>query len=228
MPSVYGIDYVPYLGGAPGPESDWKRRFDSRRNDGKGPDRMVVSTAEFKKGLKIQFDGAPYTIVDFQHVKPGKGGAFVRTKLKHMKLGRVIDNTFRAGEKVELVDFEEKRMQFLYKDDRYNFMDLDTYDQISLSAEEVGDARDFLKENTEVEILFIDASPVTVELPNFIELQIAKTDPGIRGDTASGGSKPATLETGAVVQVPLFLNEGDVVKVDTRSGDYLGRVSAAG
>ena len=189
---------------------------------------MQVSTAEFKKGLKIQFDGAPYTIVDFQHVKPGKGGAFVRTKLKHMKQGRVIDNTFRAGEKVELVDFEEKRMQFLYKDDRYHFMDLDTYDQISLSAEEVGEARDFLKENTEVEILFIESSPVTVELPNFIEIRIAKTDPGIRGDTASGGSKPATLETGAVIQVPLFLNEGDVVKVDTRSGDYLGRVAAAG
>ena len=189
---------------------------------------MQVSTAEFKKGLKILFDGAPYTIVDFQHVKPGKGGAFVRTKLKHMRLGRVIDNTFRAGEKVELVDFEEKRMQFLYKDDRYHFMDLDTYDQISLSAEEVGEARDFLKENTEVEILFIESSPVTVELPNFIEIQIAKTDPGIRGDTASGGSKPATLETGAVIQVPLFLNEGDVVKVDTRSGDYLGRVAAAG
>jgi elongation factor P len=189
---------------------------------------MQVSTAEFKKGLKILFDGAPYTIVDFQHVKPGKGGAFVRTKLKHMRLGRVIDNTFRAGEKVELVDFEEKRMQFLYKDDRYHFMDLDTYDQISLSAEEVGEARDFLKENTEVEILFIEGSPVTVELPNFIEIRIAKTDPGIRGDTASGGSKPATLETGAVIQVPLFLNEGDVVKVDTRSGDYLGRVAAAG
>jgi elongation factor P len=189
---------------------------------------MQVSTAEFKKGLKIQFDGAPYTIVDFQHVKPGKGGAFVRTKLKHMRLGRVIDNTFRAGEKVDLVDFEEKRMQFLYKDDRYHFMDLDTYDQISLSAEEVGEARDFLKENTEVEILFIESSPVTVELPNFIEIRIAKTDPGIRGDTASGGSKPATLETGAVIQVPLFLNEGDVVKVDTRSGDYLGRVAAAG
>jgi elongation factor P len=189
---------------------------------------MQVSTAEFKKGLKIQFDGAPYTIVDFQHVKPGKGGAFVRTKLKHMRLGRVIDNTFRAGEKVELVDFEEKRMQFLYKDDRYHFMDLDTYDQISLSAEEVGEARDFLKENTEVEILFIESSAVTVELPNFIEIRIAKTDPGIRGDTASGGSKPATLETGAVIQVPLFLNEGDVVKVDTRSGDYLGRVAAAG
>jgi elongation factor P len=145
-----------------------------------------------------------------------------------MRLGRVIDNTFRAGEKVELVDFEEKRMQFLYRDDRYHFMDLDTYDQISLSAEEVGEARDFLKENTEVEILFIEDSPVTVELPNFIEIRIAKTDPGIRGDTASGGSKPATLETGAVIQVPLFLNEGDVVKVDTRSGDYLGRVATAG
>ncbi len=189
---------------------------------------MQVSTAEFKKGLKIQFDGEPYSIVDFQHVKPGKGGAFVRTKLKHMKLGRVIDNTFRAGEKVELVDFDEKRMQYLYKDDRYHFMDLDTYDQISLAPEEVGEARAFLKENTEVEILFIDGNPVSVELPNFIELQIVKTDPGIRGDTATGGSKPATLETGAVIQVPLFLNEGAVVKVDTRSGEYLGRVATSG
>ncbi len=189
---------------------------------------MQVSTAEFKKGLKIEFDGEPYTIVDFQHVKPGKGGAFVRTKLKHLRLGRVIDNTFRAGEKVELVDFDEKRMQYMYRDDRFHFMDLETYEQISLSPDEVGDARDFLKENTEVEILFIDGSPVTVELPNFIELAIVETDPGIRGDTASGGSKPARLETGAVVQVPLFLNVGDVVKVDTRSGQYLGRVAAAG
>jgi elongation factor P len=189
---------------------------------------MQVSTAEFRKGLRIVLDGAPYSIVDFQHVKPGKGGAFVRTKLKHLRLGRVIDNTFRAGEKVELVDFDEKRMQYLYQDERYHFMDLETYEQISLSPGEVGEARDFLKENIEVEILFIDGSPVTVELPNFIELAIVKTDPGIRGDTASGGSKPATLETGAVVQVPLFLNVGDVVKVDTRSGEYLGRVAAAG
>ena len=189
---------------------------------------MQVSTAEFKKGLKIQFDGQPYTIVDFQHVKPGKGGAFVRTKLKHMRQGRVIDNTFRAGEKVELVDFEDKHMQYLYKDERYHFMDTETYDQIYLSAEEVGDARDFLKENTDVDILFIDGSPVTVELPTFMELAITKTDPGIRGDTASGGSKPATLESGAVVQVPLFLNEGDIVKVYTRSAEYLGRVATAG
>ena len=188
---------------------------------------MVVSTAEFKKGLRIMFDGQPYAIVDFQHVKPGKGGAFVRTKLKHMRLGKVIDNTFRSGEKVDLVDFDDKTMQFLYKDDRYNFMDTETYEQVSLSADEVGDARDYLKENIEVQVLYIDGSPVAVELPNFVEIAIARTDPGVRGDTAQGGTKPATLETGAVINVPLFLNEGDVVKVDTRTGDYLGRVAGA-
>jgi elongation factor P len=186
---------------------------------------MVVSTAEFKKGLRIMFDGQPYAIVDFQHVKPGKGGAFVRTKLKHMRLGKVIDNTFRSGEKVDLVDFDDKTMQFLYKDDRYNFMDTESYEQVSLSADEVGDARAYLKENIEVQVLYIDGSPVTVELPNFVEIAIARTDPGLRGDTAQGGTKPATLETGAVINVPLFLNEGDVVKVDTRTGDYLGRVA---
>src|SRR5215510_4133631 len=189
---------------------------------------MQVSTAEFRKGLRIVFDGEPYTIVDFQHVKPGKGGAFVRTKLKHMRQGRVIDNTFRSGEKVELVDFEDKHMQFLYKDDRFHFMDMETYDQVSLSEDEVGDASLYLKDNTEVEMLYIDGSPVSIELPNFIELAVARTDPGVRGDTAQGGTKPATLETGAVVQVPLFLNEGDIVKVDTRTGEYLGRVATAG
>jgi elongation factor P len=187
-----------------------------------------VSTAEFKKGLKIVFDGQPYTIVDFQHVKPGKGGAFVRTKLKHMRLGKVIDNTFRSGEKVELVDFEERHMQYLYGDDRHHFMDTETYEQVSLSDDEVGDAREFLKENTEVEVLYIDGSPAAVELPNFVELAIVKTDPGVRGDTAQGGSKPATLETGAVIQVPLFLSEGDIVRVDTRTGEYLARVATAG
>jgi len=188
---------------------------------------MQVSTAEFKKGLRIVFDGQPYSIVDFQHVKPGKGGAFVRTKLKHMKAGRVIDNTFRAGEKVELVDFEERHMQYLYRDDRYHFMDTESYEQVSLSADEIGDARDYLRENTEVDVLYIDGAPATIELPNFVELAIAKTEPGVRGDTAQGGNKPATLESGAVVQVPLFLNEGDVVKVDTRTGEYLGRVATA-
>src|SRR2546421_160433 len=163
---------------------------------------MQVSTAEFKKGLRIVFDGQPYAIVDFQHEKPGKGGAFVRTKLKHMRLGKVIDNTFRAGEKVELVEYDEKHMQFLYKDDRYHFMDTETYEQVSLSADEVGDARAYLKENTEVDVLYIDGVPTTVDVPNFVELAIASTDPGLRGDTAQGGTKRATLETGAVVQVP--------------------------
>src|SRR5213594_840341 len=172
---------------------------------------MQVSTAEFRKGLRIVFDGNPYTIVDFQHVKPGKG----------------IDNTFRSGEKVELVDFAETHMQFLYKDDRYHFMDVETYEQVSLSPHEVGDARDWLRENTEVDVLYIEGRPVAVELPNFVELAIAKTDPGVRGDTAQGGTKPATLETGAVILVPLFLNEGDIVKVDTRTGEYLGRVATA-
>src|SRR5438094_258599 len=161
---------------------------------------MQVSTAEFRKGLRIVFDGHPYTIVEFQHVKPGKGGAFVRTKLKHMRLGKVIDNTFRSGEKVALVDFEDKHMQFLYRDDRYHFMDLETYEQVSLSGDEVGDARDWLKENTEVDVLYIEGRPVAVELPNFVELAIAKTDPGVRGDTAQGGTKPATLQPGAALQ----------------------------
>ncbi|MBI4609136.1 MAG: elongation factor P [Candidatus Rokubacteria bacterium] len=188
---------------------------------------MQVSTNDFRKGLKIEVDGAPYTIVDFQHVKPGKGGAFVRTKLKHLKLGTVIDRTFRAEEKVPLVDFEEKRMQFLYRDDRFHFMDLETYDQIALSEEEVGEARDLLKENTEVDVLYVADAAIGLELPTFVELAVVKTDPGVRGDTASGGSKPATLETGAVVTVPLFINEGDLVKVDTRTRAYIARVGVA-
>jgi len=188
---------------------------------------MQVSTNDFRKGLKIELDGAPYAVVDFQHVKPGKGGAFVRTKLKHLRLGTVIDKTFRAEEKVPLVNFEEKRMQFLYRDDRFHFMDLDTYDQLSLSEEEVGEAQQFLKEDTEVEVLYVDGASIGVELPNFVDLAVVKTDPGIRGDTASGGSKPATLESGVVVSVPLFINEGDVLRVDTRTGAYISRTAAA-
>lgn len=188
---------------------------------------MQVSTNDFRKGMKIEVDEAPYAIVDFQHVKPGKGGAFVRTKLKHLRLGTVIDKTFRAEEKVPLVNFEEKRMQFLYRDDRFHFMDLETYDQIALSEGEVGDARQFLKENTEVEVLYVDGAPIGTELPNFVDLVVVKTEPGVRGDTASGGSKPATLETGAVVSVPLFINEGDVLRVDTRIGAYISRTAAA-
>ncbi|MBI2555169.1 MAG: elongation factor P, partial [Candidatus Rokubacteria bacterium] len=184
-------------------------------------------TNDFRKGMKIELDGAPYAIVDFQHVKPGKGGAFVRTKLKHLRLGTVIDKTFKAEEKVPLVNFEEKQMQFLYRDDRYHFMDLETYDQIALTEDEVGNARQFLKENTEVEVLYVDGAAIGIELPNFVDLVVVKADPGLRGDTASGGSKPATLETGAVVSVPLFISEGDVLRVDTRTGAYMSRTAAA-
>jgi elongation factor P len=184
---------------------------------------MQVSTAEFRKGLKIELDGQPYNIVEFQHVKPGKGGAFVRTKLKHLRLGRVVDRTFRAGEKVGLVDYEQRAMQFLYKDDSFHLMNLDTYEQIALSPDVVGDAADWLKETMEVEVLLINGEPAGVEVPNFVELVVVKTDPGVRGDTASGGSKPATLETGAVVQVPLFINEGETLRIDTRTGAYIER-----
>jgi elongation factor P len=184
---------------------------------------MQVSTAEFRKGLKIELDGQPYNIVDFQHVKPGKGGAFVRTKLKHLRLGRVLDRTFRAGEKVGLVDYEQRGMQFLYKDDSFHFMNLETYEQIALSRDVVGEAADWLKETMEVEVFVINGVPAGVEVPNFVELVVVKTDPGVRGDTASGGSKPATLETGAVVQVPLFINEGETLRIDTRTGAYIER-----
>jgi elongation factor P len=184
---------------------------------------MQVSTAEFRRGLKIALDGQPYNIVEFQHVKPGKGGAFVRTKLKHLKLGTTVDRTFRSGEKVELVDYEQRSMQFLYRDDKFHFMNLETYEQIALDAPVVGDAANWLKETMEVDVLLINGVPAGVEVPNFVELQVVKTDPGLRGDTASGGSKPATLETGAVVQVPLFIDEGEVLRIDTRTGAYIER-----
>jgi elongation factor P len=184
---------------------------------------MQVSTAEFRKGLKIELDGQPYNIVEFQHVKPGKGGAFVRTKLKHLRLGRVVDRTFRAGEKVGLVDYEQRSMQYLYKDDNFHFMNLDTYEQIALAPDVVGEAANWLKETMEVDVLIINGEPAGVDVPNFVELQVVKTDPGLRGDTASGGSKPATLETGAVVQVPLFIDQGEILRIDTRTGAYIER-----
>jgi len=187
---------------------------------------MAASTSEFRKGLKIELNGEPFLMVDFQHVKPGKGGAFVRTRLKSLLTGNVIDKTFRSGEKVETPDLEERAMQYLYPDgDTYVFMDNETYEQLAIRSEAIGDAINFLKENTNVTILFHNQKPIAVELPNFVELEVVKTDPGIKGDTASGGSKPATLETGAVVQVPLFIKEGDILKIDTRDGSYIERVS---
>ena len=186
---------------------------------------MPVSTTEFRNGLKIEIDGEPYVIVEFQHVKPGKGGAFVRTKFKSLKSGNVTDKTFRAGEKVDVPDLEEKTMQYLYGADKDRvFMDTTTYEQVSLNEKQLGDSINYLKENMEIKVLYHKGMPINIDVPMFVELAIARTDPGVRGDTASGGSKPATLETGAVVKVPLYMNEGDVVKIDTRTGTFIERV----
>jgi elongation factor P len=186
---------------------------------------VPVSTTEFRNGLKIEIDGEPYVIVDFQHVKPGKGGAFVRTKIKSLKSGNVIDRTYRSGEKVDIPELEEKNMQYLYAADKDRvFMDTANYEQVSLNEKQLGDNISYLKENMEIKVLFHKGQPINVDIPMFVELAIAKTDPGVRGDTASGGSKPATMETGAVVKVPFYLNEGDVIKIDTRTGTFIERV----
>jgi len=186
---------------------------------------LPVSTTEFRNGLKIEIDGEPYIIVEFQHVKPGKGGAFVRTKFKSLKSGNVTDKTFRAGEKVDVPNLEEKTMQYLYAADKDRvFMDTSSYEQVSMNEKQLGDSIHYLKENMEIKVLYHKGQPINIDLPMFVELAIAKTDPGVRGDTASGGSKPATLESGAVIKVPFYLNEGDVVKVDTRSGTFIERV----
>jgi elongation factor P len=186
---------------------------------------MAVDTSQFRNGLKIEIDGEPFTMTYFQHVKPGKGGAFVRTKIKNLRTGRSLDKTFRSGEKVDEADVEDKRMQFLYMDgDQLVFMDTESYDQIPFSAEQVGDARKYLLESLEVDVLFWRGKPINIELPSFIEAAVSQTDPGIKGDTASGSTKPATIESGAVVQVPLFIKEGEKIRVDTRTGAYVERV----
>ena len=185
----------------------------------------MATSNDFYNGMVIRKDGKLFTIVEFLHVKPGKGGAFVRSKLKEVKSGRVLDVTWRAGEKVDDVRLERRKAQFLYKDDQFHFMKLDDYEQLSLTADAIGgDKAHFLKDGLEVEMLFDGDTPVIVEMPNFVELTVAKTDPGVKGDTVSGGSKPATLETGAVVQVPLFIEEGERLKIDTRTGAYVSRV----
>ncbi len=187
---------------------------------------MASDTSSFRNGLKIELDGEPFTITYFQHVKPGKGGAFVRTKIKNLRTGRVIDKRFRAGEKVELADIEERKMQYLYLEgDSLVFMDNQSYEQTPFTREQLGDDLKFLKENTTVDVLFWNGKALNVQLPNFIEARIAECEPGEKGDTASNVTKPATLETGAIVQVPLFVNEGAMIRVDTRSGEYVERVS---
>ena len=186
---------------------------------------MAISTADFKNGMCIEYNGKLCTIVEFQHVKPGKGGAFVRTKLKDIKTGRVIDNTFNAGVKVESVRLESKKLQYLYNDGAdFNFMDNDTYEQTAVSAEMVGDAAQWLKENDEATLLYAGDELISIEPQMFVELEVTETDPGFKGDTVQGGSKPATLETGATVQVPMFVEPGDVLQIDTRDGRFIKRV----
>ena len=185
----------------------------------------MIDTSDFRNGLSIIVDGEIYTIIEFQHVKPGKGSAFVRSKLKNVKTGAVIDKTWRAGERMEQAVLERRPMQYLYSiDDEYYLMDMETYDQVSVTKEAFGEAIKYLKENQEVTALMHENNIIGVELPYTVELQVVDTDPGVRGDTASGGSKPATLETGAVIQVPFFINVGDVIRVDTRTDAYLERV----
>jgi elongation factor P len=185
----------------------------------------MYSTSEFRKGLKVKFKDDPYIIIDFQHVKPGKGGAFIRTKLKNLVTGRVLEETFRSGEKLEQPDLEEKDVQYLYYDakDGYVFMDKGTYEQLHLTEDQVGDNKNFLLENMNLYIILYQGNPISIDFPTTVNLVVIKSDPGVKGDTATGATKPATLSTGLVVQVPLFINEGDVLKIDTRTGEYIER-----
>ncbi len=184
----------------------------------------MISGGDLRPGMKIELDGIPHVVIDYQWVKPGKGGAFNRTKLKNMRTGAIAERTFRSEEKLEPAVLEERRAQFLYRSgDEFHFMDTETYEQFFLSEDQLGAARDYLKEEMVVTIISHGGSPLTVEVPTFVELAVVETDPGVRGDTASGGSKPATLETGAVIQVPLFINIGDRLRVDTRTGAYIER-----
>ena len=184
----------------------------------------TLDTSAFRRGLKIEIDKEPWEIVEFQHVKPGKGSAFVRTRIKNLLTGRTIDKTFKSGDVVGKPDLEEKEMQYLYHEaGHFNFMDNKTYDQTFLTEEQMGEAKNFIKDNTTTHILFYNGKAIGVTLPNSMDLKVVKCDPGVRGDTVSGATKPATLSTGAVVQVPLFVEAGDKVKVDTRTGEYLTR-----
>ena len=186
----------------------------------------MATTNDLKNGIVLKLDGQLWTVTDFQHVKPGKGGAFVRTTLKNVLSGKVVDKTFNAGLKVETATVDKRNMTYLYKDGAdFVFMDGDTFDQIPVSTATVGDAANYLLENTEAMVAVHDGVPLFIELPVSMELVVAHTDPGLQGDRSTGGTKPATLETGAEIQVPLFITTGEKLKVDTRDGRYLGRVS---
>ncbi len=189
---------------------------------------MAISTNDFRPGITVIIDGEIYMVLEAQHVKLGRGGAHVRTRLKHLLTGNVLERNFRAGEEFEQAIVERRPFQFLYQQgDEFFFMDVETYDQVTLNREQIGDASMFMKEGTEVTLVFHEGNPLMVELPTAVELKVVETDPGVRGDTAAGGSKPAKLETGAVIQVPLFINVGDIVRVDTRDGRYIERVKSS-
>jgi elongation factor P len=186
----------------------------------------MLSTTDFKRGLKIEIDGAPWEIVEFQHVKPGKGGAFIRTKLKNLLTGQVVDNTFRSGEKVGKPDLFTQEVQYLYKDaEDLVLMNMESYEQEHVPAENLGSAAGFLKEGETVKALLYNGEVIDLDLPASVVLEVTETEPGVQGDRSSAATKPATLETGITVQVPLFIEQGDKVKVDTRSGVYLSRES---
>ncbi len=186
----------------------------------------MYETGDFRKGLKIEFEGSPYVITDFQHVSPGKGAAFTRTKMKSLLTNNTIERNIRSGEKVGVPNIEERQYQYMYADNEgYHMMDQKNFEQIALSDEQVGDRKNFFQEGSTISVLFYNDRPITVEVPTFVVLTIVETQPGLRGDTVSGGSKPAKLETGAVVNIPLHLNEGDKIKVDTRDNSYVERVS---
>ena len=187
----------------------------------------MISTADFRNGLVVVLDGNLFEIAEFQHVKPGKGGAFVRTKFKNVLTGRVYEKTFRAGERMEEARLEERTWQYLYNDgDIFYFMHPETYEQIEIGSDVVGDNAQWMKDNENVNLLFYDGKVIKTSVPITVELKITKSDPGVQGDRSSGATKPATLETGVTVQVPLFVSEGEVIKVDTRTGEYIERVGA--
>jgi len=184
----------------------------------------VYGTNEFRKGLKIEIDGEPYLMVDCQFVKPGKGNAFTRTRLKHMVTGAVIDRTYKSGEKVDRAHLFEATMQFLYEQEgRFHFMNNETYEQVEIPRERIEEAVPWLHENLEVNVLFHNGQPISIDLPNFVELEVVTCAPGVKGDTKSNATKPATLSTGAEIQVPMFINEGDWLRIDTRTGQYVER-----
>lgn len=186
----------------------------------------MYATNQFRKGLKVEMDGVPFEIIDFQHVSPGKGRAFTRTKLKNMLNQNVIERTITSGDKLEQANTEEKEMQYLYRDAAgYHFMNNANYDQVALAEDQLGTAKDFLKENLVIKIMYFNERPIGVELPTFVVMKIAQTDPAFKGDTVTGGTKPAVLETGATVAVPFHLKEGDMIKVDTRSYSYVEKAN---